>query len=136
MTLHINYATFKPVEKEDISNHKMYNESYLLRNNTYNKILKHKKNGQKIVSVGTTTTRVLETIARTKKLKGDTNIFIYPGFKFKFVDILITNFHLPYSTLLMLVYAFGSKELILKAYKQAIKEKYRFYSYGDCMIIL
>lgn len=136
VTLHVNYGTFKPVEEKNIIDHKMHFEEYFVDSKTNLSIKKAKKDGLKIVSVGTTSTRVLETISRTKKLSGDTDIFIYPGYKFQMIDCLITNFHLPHSTLLMLVYAFGGSELIKKAYRVAIKEKYRFYSYGDGMIIV
>ncbi|MFT7538943.1 MAG: S-adenosylmethionine:tRNA ribosyltransferase-isomerase, partial [Lysobacterales bacterium] len=102
----------------------------------YKQIKAAKEEGRSIVGVGTTSCRVLESIAQTGQLKGETNIFIYPGFSFKMVDILITNFHLPMSTLLMLVSAFASKDLIKRAYQEAIEKKYRFYSYGDAMIVL
>ncbi|MDP8213149.1 MAG: tRNA preQ1(34) S-adenosylmethionine ribosyltransferase-isomerase QueA [Candidatus Zapsychrus exili] len=136
VTLHINYATFKPVEEIDITKHKMHIEQYSISRNTLDSIVKTRKKGNKIVSVGTTATRVLETVAKNKKLDGSTDIFIYPGYKFKLVDALITNFHLPKSTLLMLVFAFGGEKLMKKAYACAIKEKYRFFSYGDVMVIL
>lgn len=135
VTLHINYATFKPVEEDNIVEHKMHTENYSVSKSVANSIKGFKKRGQKIVSVGTTSCRVLETVANTGKLNADTDLFIYPGYKFKYVDVLITNFHLPYSTLLMLVYAFGGMRLIKRAYKEAIKKKYRFYSYGDAMVI-
>ena len=136
VTLHVNYGTFKPVEEKNIVNHKMHFEDYFVDQKTNASIIKAKKDGLKIVSVGTTSTRVLETVAKTNKLNGDTDIFIYPGYKFQMVDCLITNFHLPRSTLLMLVHAFGGSELMKNAYRLAIKEKYRFYSYGDGMIIV
>lgn len=143
ITLHINYATFKPVEESDITKHKMYYENYSVTKKTLNAVNKAKKKGQKIVAVGTTSCRVLETVAkynggngRDRSVRGRTNIFMYPGYKFRMTDVLITNFHLPYSTLLMLVYAFGSKSLMAKAYSQAIRKEYRFYSYGDAMLII
>lgn len=136
VTLHVNYSTFKPVEEKDITMHKMHYEYYEVSDRAYENLLNAKKNGNKIVSVGTTSCRVLETIAKTKTLKGETNIFIYPGYKFKMIDCLITNFHLPFSSLLMLVYALGGEVLMKKAYKIAIKEKYRFFSYGDAMLII
>ncbi len=136
ITLHINYGTFKPVEEQDITQHQMHREDYAVTKKTQQSLQKAKEKASPIVAVGTTSCRVLETIAKNKKLKGSTDIFIYPGFSFQVVDILITNFHLPHSTLLMLVYAFGSSTLIKKAYKEAIEKKYRFYSYGDAMMIL
>ena len=142
VTLHINYATFKPVEESNIIDHKMHEESYQVSKKVYDNIKKAKSEKRPIVAVGTTSCRTLETLAKTTELtalaglEGHTNLFIYPGYQFKMADILITNFHLPYSTLLMLVYAFGSKNLIAKAYQEAIKEKYRFYSYGDAMLII
>ena len=136
VTLHINYATFKPVEENDITRHRMHAEDYAVAPRVFQAIKKAKANGQKIVAVGTTSCRVLESIAASGQLKGSTDIFIYPGVPFRMVDGLLTNFHLPLSTLLMLVYAFGTKELMARAYAEAIKEKYRFFSYGDAMLIL
>jgi len=136
ITLHVSYGTFKPVEEMDISKHQMHYEDYHVTTKTYEGIKNSKDQEKKIVAVGTTSCRVLETIAREGKLSGETNIFIYPGYDFKMADILITNFHLPCSTLLMLVYAFGGEGLMKKAYREAIEERYRFYSYGDAMIIL
>ena len=136
VTLHINYATFKPVEERDITKHKMHVEDYSLTKKTLSAIQGAKAKGRKIVAVGTTSCRVLESVAMSNCLKGNTDIFIYPGFQFRMVDILITNFHLPLSTLLMLVYAFGTKDLMVKAYREAVKKKYRFFSYGDAMVIV
>ncbi len=141
ITLHVGPGTFKPVVVEEIENHKMDEEFYSIDGETAQKINLHKRNRGKILAVGTTTTRTLETIAKNnsgkiKEEMGYTNLFIYPSFEFKVVDKLLTNFHLPKSTLLMLVSAFAGKELIMKAYEIAIKEKYRFYSYGDCMLII
>jgi len=136
VTLHVNYGTFRPVEEKDIVSHKMHKEDFSALKGTWDSILKAKKNSQKVVAVGTTSCRVLETIARTKKLKGASDLFIYPGFKFRVVDALLTNFHLPKSTLLMLVCGFATRDLIMNAYSEAIKKKYRFYSYGDCMLII
>jgi len=136
VTLHINYATFKAVEEEDITKHHMYKEAYRVNVSTWKSLEKGKQNHKKVVAIGTTATRVLETVASTGKLKGTTDLYIYPGFKFKMVDILLTNFHLPMSSLLMLVYAFGSRKLMQRAYREAVLNKYRFYSYGDCMLIL
>ena len=129
LTLHINYGTFKPVQCADIRAHPMHTEHYS------NIPCSFDSSGY-VVAVGTTSCRALETFAHNKKHAGSTDIFIYPGYKFQVVDALITNFHLPYSTLLMLVCAFGGYDLIMKAYKEAIKERYRFYSYGDAMLII
>ena len=136
LTLHINYGTFKPVECDDIRLHPMHTEHYSIKPAVYDDILKTKNISKPLVGVGTTSCRVLESVTLSKKLTGSTNIFIYPGYEFQMIDALITNFHLPYSTLLMLVCAFGGYDLVMKAYKEAIKEHYRFYSYGDAMLIL
>ncbi len=143
VTLHINYATFKPVEEEDIENHTMHTEEYRISRRVLNEIIKAKEARRSVVAVGTTSCRVLETVASSIKnrgnsvpLKGTTSIFIFPGYQFQLTDILLTNFHQPHSTLLMLVYAFGSKDLIRKAYDEAIQERYRFFSYGDAMVII
>lgn len=136
VTLHINYGTFKEVEAEDITQHQMHWEEYQVDQKTWDDIQKAKAGGRKIVVVGTTSCRTLESVAQLEKLQGQTNLFLYPGREFRMVDILITNFHLPYSTLLMLVCAFGGQELMMRAYKEAIQEQYRFYSYGDGMIII
>lgn len=135
-TLHVSYATFKPVEEEDISRHPMHAETYELTAGVFKKINQAREKGEKIVAVGTTSCRVLETVAQNKNLSGETRLFIYPGYSYRLVDILITNFHLPQSTLLMLVYAFGGTELMRRAYQEAIEKRYRFYSYGDAMIII
>jgi len=136
VTLHINYATFKPVEEVDITKHKMHEEEYQISSTAWQKVREAKKNGRAIVAVGTTSCRVLETATQRKQGEGRTGLFIYPGFSFQAADILLTNFHLPYSSLLMLVCAFASRELILRAYAEAVKERYRFFSYGDAMLIL
>jgi len=138
VTLHINYATFKPVEVEDITQHPMHEEDYSVSRQSYTALQQAKKEGRPIVAVGTTSCRVLETIGanRQNPLAGTTKLFIYPGYKFKVVDCLITNFHQPFSTLLMLVHTFGSSSLIKKAYQQAILKDYRFFSYGDAMLIV
>ena len=139
VTLHVGIGTFRPVKEEVVENHKMHSEHFYIKGEDADKINNAKKNGKKIISVGTTSCRVLETIAdengMVKATEGDTQIFIYPGYKFKCIDGLITNFHLPQSTLLMLVSALGGKEFILKAYEEAVKEKYRFFSFGDAMFI-
>ena len=139
LTLHVGLGTFRPVNVEDVSKHKMHSEFYQLDQATAYVLENAQKNGQRIVAVGTTSVRTLETIYQKfdgfKADSGFTDIFIYPGFKYRAVDALITNFHLPKSTLLMLVSAFASKEIILHAYEEAIKEKYRFFSFGDSMLI-
>jgi S-adenosylmethionine:tRNA ribosyltransferase-isomerase len=134
--LHVNYGTFKPVETENILDHPMHEERYVISPSVLAKVRAAKKAGRKIVAVGTTSSRTLEAFARTGKLSDTTRLFLYPGCDFKLVDVLITNFHLPRSTLLMLVSAFGGHTLIRKAYQEAIRTRYRFYSYGDSMIIV
>ena len=140
VTLHVGIGTFRPVKVEDIEKHNMHSEEYVLSQCEADKINKAKKEGKKIIAVGTTSSRVLETVGDengfVKEAQGSTKIFIYPGYKFKVVDSLITNFHLPESTLLMLISALYDKEHILSAYKEAIKEKYRFFSFGDAMLII
>ena len=139
VTLHVGLGTFRPVTVEDVTNHKMHSEYYEMDEDTANTLKKAKEEGRKIISVGTTSVRVLETVMNKYnkfcKCNGWTDIFIYPGYKFKAVDNLITNFHLPKSTLIMLVSALASKEIILNAYHEAIKNKYRFFSFGDSMFI-
>ena len=139
ITLHVGLGTFRPVEVEDVTNHKMHSEFYTMSKETAEVLNKAKKDNRRIISVGTTTTRTLETIMNLynefKECSGWTDIFIYPGYEFKAIDALITNFHLPKSTLVMLVSAFSSKENILNAYNEAVKEKYRFFSFGDAMFI-
>ena len=139
VTLHVGLGTFRPVSVEDVTKHKMHSEYYEISKETCDILNKTKENGKKIVVVGTTSVRVLETVASKygilKEDKGFTDIFIYPGYKYKIVDNLITNFHLPKSTLIMLVSALASKEYIFKAYNEAVKEKYRFFSFGDAMFI-
>ena len=139
ITLHVGLGTFRPVEVEDVTNHKMHSEFYTMSKETADILNKAKEEGRRIISVGTTTTRTLETIMNLynefKECSGWTDIFIYPGYEFKAIDALITNFHLPKSTLVMLVSAFSTKENILNAYNEAVKEKYRFFSFGDAMFI-
>ncbi len=136
VTLHINYGTFKPVEEADITKHQMHTEEYEIEQSVWEDVQKAKTTHQSVIAVGTTSCRVLESVAKAKTFKGSTNIFIYPGYKFQIIDGLITNFHLPLSTLLMLVSAFAGKEFIKEAYNEAIKMKYRFFSYGDAMLII
>ena len=141
LTLHVGLGTFRPVSVENIEDHDMHSEYYTLDEEAAKVINDTKKNGGKVFSVGTTSTRTLETIARDNDGKivpasGWTNIFIYPGFEFKCVDGLITNFHLPKSSLIMLVSAFYNREKVLELYKIAVENKYRFFSFGDAMIII
>ena len=141
LTLHVGLGTFRPVSVENIEDHDMHSEYYTLDEETANVINETKKNGRRVFSVGTTSTRTLETIARDNDgeivpASGWTNIFIYPGFEFKCVDGLITNFHLPKSSLIMLVSAFYKREKVLELYKIAVENKYRFFSFGDAMIII
>lgn len=139
VTLHVGLGTFRPVEVEDATKHKMHSEYYSITKETAAILNLAKKENRRIIAVGTTTTRTLETVIQKykefKECSGNTEIFIYPGFTFKAIDGLITNFHLPKSTLLMLVSAFSKKEYILKAYEEAVKLKYRFFSFGDAMFI-
>lgn len=139
VTLHVGLGTFRPVKVDDVNEHVMHSEFYQLDEENANIINETKKRGNKIISVGTTSTRTLETIGDengfVKAQSGWTNIFIYPGYKFKVVDNLITNFHLPESTLIMLVSALAGKEKVMNAYNEAVKERYRFFSFGDSMII-
>lgn len=135
VTLHVGIGTFKPVICEDITCHKMEAESFEISDSVCKQIDKAKKSGKRIMAVGTTSLRTLETYAKGKR-SGSTDLFIYPGYDFKIADSLITNFHLPKTTLFMLVCAFAGNELIKKAYQEAIDKKYRFYSYGDAMVIL
>lgn len=140
VTLHVGIGTFRPVKVENIEEHTMHTEHYYIKQEDAEKINKAKKEGHKIIAVGTTSCRVLESIAdengMVKEIEGDTNIFIYPGYKFKCIDRLITNFHLPESTLIMLVSSLATKEFIMEAYNKAVEEKYRFFSFGDAMLIL
>lgn len=139
VTLHVGIGTFRPVKEDEVEKHDMHTEHYYIKKEDADKINNTKKNGKRIISVGTTSCRVLETVADenglVKETEGDTNIFIYPGYKFKCVDNLITNFHLPQSTLLMLVSALSDKDFMLEAYKEAVEDKYRFFSFGDAMYI-
>ncbi len=139
VTLHVGIGTFRPVKEENVEEHDMHSEHFYIKEDDAEKINKAKRNKKRVIAVGTTSCRVLETIAdengMVKETEGDTKIFIYPGYKFKCLDGLITNFHLPQSTLLMLVSALAGKDFILKAYNIAVKEKYRFFSFGDAMFI-
>ena len=139
VTLHVGLGTFRPVSVEKIEDHEMHSEFYSMSSEVANKLNETRKNGNKIIAVGTTSTRTLETIANLygefRECNGWTNIFIYPGYEFKGIDRLITNFHLPKSTLVMLVSTLAGRENILNAYKIAVEEKYRFFSFGDAMFI-
>ena len=141
VTLHVGIGTFRPVKEDTVEAHKMHSEHFYIKQEDVDKINKAKQEGRRVIAVGTTSCRVLESIAdentgMVKPIEDDTEIFIYPGYKFKCIDGLITNFHLPQSTLLMLVSALAGKEFIMKAYKEAVKEKYRFFSFGDAMFIM
>jgi S-adenosylmethionine:tRNA ribosyltransferase-isomerase len=138
VTLHVGAGTFQPVKVENIESHKMHSEYYEISTETIDKIEQAKALGGRIIAVGTTAVRVLESASingRLKHQKGDTDIFIYPGFKFQIVDAMITNFHLPKSSLLMLVSAFIGYKEMFETYSHAIKEQYRFFSYGDAMLL-
>lgn len=139
VTLHVGLGTFRPVKVDDVNNHKMHSEFYILPKETAELVNRTKATGKRVISVGTTATRVLETVgAESETLfekTGWTDIFIYPGKEFHVIDALITNFHLPESTLIMLVSALAGRENVLRAYNEAVKEKYRFFSFGDAMFI-
>ncbi|MCI5727023.1 MAG: tRNA preQ1(34) S-adenosylmethionine ribosyltransferase-isomerase QueA [Clostridium sp.] len=139
LTLHVGLGTFRPVQVENVEDHQMHSEFYMLSKEGAEIINNTKKSGKKVISVGTTSTRTLETIGDengfVREQSGWTNIFIYPGYKFKVVDRLITNFHLPESTLIMLVSTLAGKENVLNAYNIAVKNKYRFFSFGDAMFV-
>lgn len=140
VTLHVGIGTFRPVKEETVEAHDMHSEHFYIKKEDVEKINKAKQNGGRIIAVGTTSCRVLESISdengMVKEIESDTNIFIYPGYKFKCIDGLITNFHLPESTLIMLVSALAGKEYIMEAYRHAVEEKYRFFSFGDAMFII
>src|SRR5438874_10044172 len=136
VTLHVGIGTFVPVRSENLAEHRMFAESFFISAEAANQI----NNAERIVAVGTTTVRVLESArwknGRLLAQEGSTNLFVYPPYRFQHLDLLLTNFHLPRSTLLMLVSAFAGREFLLRAYRKAIRERYRFYSYGDCMLII
>ncbi len=140
LTLHVGIGTFRPVQAEDIANHHMHAETFSLSQETAERINGARDAGGRIIAVGTTSCRVLETVAdengRLKEAHGETDIFIYPGYRFKILDGLLTNFHLPESTLLMLVSALAGRENVLNAYRAAVEERYRFFSFGDCCLFL
>ena len=140
LTLHVGIGTFRPVKEEDISEHKMHTESYCVTPECAETVNSAKASGGRIIAVGTTSCRVLESVADENGVipacSGETNIFLYPGCRFRAIDGLLTNFHLPESTLIMLVSAFAGKDNVLAAYREAVREKYRFFSFGDAMLIL
>ncbi|MBQ4245275.1 MAG: S-adenosylmethionine:tRNA ribosyltransferase-isomerase, partial [Clostridia bacterium] len=140
VTLHVGLGTFRPVKAENIEDHHMHTEKYFISKETADIINETKKNGGRVFAVGTTCTRTLESVAakygEIREDEGETDIFIYPGFEFKCIDALITNFHLPESTLIMLVSAFCGYENTMNAYKVAVAERYRFFSLGDAMLII
>ena len=140
VTLHVGLGTFRPVKAERITDHEMHAEEFYIDSKTADEINRRRKMGGRIIAVGTTACRVLESVAtedgELRPLRGETGIFIYPGYKFKAVDALITNFHLPESTLIMLVSALAGKERVMNAYKTAVEERYRFFSFGDAMLIV
>lgn len=139
VTLHVGLGTFRPVNVDDVTKHKMHSEFYMMSKETADILNKAKEEHRRIISVGTTSVRTLETIMSLygtfKECSGNTDIFIYPGYEFKAIDALVTNFHLPKSTLVMLVSALAGKDKIMKAYEEAVKNKYRFFSFGDSMFI-
>lgn len=139
VTLHVGIGTFRPVKVETIEEHDMHSEHFYIKQEDADKINKAKQSGNRVIAIGTTSCRVLETIADeqglVKQTEADTKIFIYPGYQFKCIDGLITNFHLPESTLIMLVSALAGKDFVMRAYEEAVKEKYRFFSFGDAMLI-
>ena len=140
VTLHVGIGTFRPVKVENVEEHEMHSEHYYIKQEDVDKINNAKKNGKRVIAVGTTSCRVLESVAdengMMREVEGDTSIFIYPGYKFKCIDSLITNFHLPESTLIMLVSSLAGKDFVMEAYQKAVEDKYLFFSFGDAMIIL
>ena len=139
VTLHVGLGTFRPVKETDVLKHHMHSEFYRITQSEADKINRAKREGHRVIAVGTTSTRTLEAAADEngflREMSGWTEIFIYPGYRFKVVDCLITNFHLPESTLVMLVSALAGREHVLNAYKEAVKERYRFFSFGDAMLL-
>ena len=140
ITLHVGLGTFQPVRVERVEEHQLHSEAYSIPAEAAEKITRAQSEGRRVVAVGTTTVRTLEYAAQQSGGQvwagtGEANLFIYPGYKFQVVGALLTNFHLPQSTLLMLVCALGGRENVLRAYEHAVKERYRFYSYGDCMFV-
>ncbi|MDD6505555.1 MAG: S-adenosylmethionine:tRNA ribosyltransferase-isomerase, partial [Lachnospiraceae bacterium] len=140
VTLHVGLGTFRPVKVDNVQDHHMHSEFYMVSQDAADKINRAKDEGRRVIAVGTTSTRTLESAAddqgRLRETSGWTDIFIYPGYQFKVIDGLITNFHLPESTLVMLVSALAGREHVLAAYEEAVREKYRFFSFGDAMLII
>lgn len=140
VTLHVGIGTFRPVKVENVEEHTMHTEHYSIKQEEADKINQAKQTGYKVIAVGTTSCRVLESVADengfVKETEGDTDIFIYPGYQFKCIDRLVTNFHLPESTLIMLVSSLAGKDFVMEAYQEAVKEKYQFFSFGDAMMIV
>ena len=140
VTLHVGLGTFRPVKVDDVTKHEMHSEYYIISKEACDVINKTKREGKRVIAVGTTSCRVLESATGDDGIiyprAEETKIFIYPGYKFKMLDGLLTNFHLPESTLIMLVSALATKDKIMEAYKVAVEERYRFFSFGDCMLIL
>ena len=130
LTLHVGFGTFQPLRTESVEAHRMHRERYSIPESTLQAI-----KGRRVLAVGTTTLRALESAAASGAVSGETELFIYPGYPFRVVDRLLTNFHLPKSTLLMLVCAFAGRETMLRAYRHAVEQRYRFFSYGDAMLI-
>jgi S-adenosylmethionine:tRNA ribosyltransferase-isomerase len=139
VTLHVGYGTFQPIRTDTVEKHRMESERYAIPVSTAKQIEETRAGGKRVVAVGTTTVRTLESAADRERIvrpgSGITHLFIYPGFRFQVVDALLTNFHLPQSSLFLLVSAFGGKAFTRRAYEEAIRERYRFYSYGDCMLV-
>ena len=139
VTLHVGLGTFKPVKEEEIEDHHMHSEHYSMSKDTADILNKAKAEGRRIIAVGTTSVRTLESVwnrfGRFEACSGETDLFIYPGYEWHTIDCMLTNFHLPKSTLLMLVSALAGKDFIFEGYRQAVENKYRFFSYGDCMFI-
>ena len=137
--MHVGIGTFRPVKVENVEEHEMHSEHFFIKKEEAEKINKAKESGHRVIAVGTTSCRVLESISdengKVKETESNTSIFIYPGYRFKCVDCLITNFHLPQSTLIMLVSALAGKDFIFSAYRQAVENKYKFFSFGDAMFI-
>jgi S-adenosylmethionine:tRNA ribosyltransferase-isomerase len=139
LTLHVGYGTFQPIRTDVVEDHQMEPERYTISESTVRAIELSQARGGRVVAVGTTTVRALESAVdesgEVRQGRGETSLFIYPGFRFRVVDALVTNFHLPRSSLFLLVSAFGGEEILKRAYQEAIRQRYRFYSYGDCMLI-
>lgn len=136
VTLHVSYDTYKPIRTQNVLEHPMHGENFEIPAVTADAILKAKKEGRRVIAVGTTSVRCLESWALYRTVQGETRLFIKPGYQFRVVDAMLTNFHRPRSTVLVMVSAYADKELIRKAYEEAIREKYRLFSYGDCMLIV